>query len=167
MRFHDVTSLVNESAPDYAKPALPRREYSRRRTGTLRALKEFLSTTSKPLSVVRSLMAALPPFRMTSRLEESSGSGECIGSTAVGPPVHFTAAESWHFCLIEANSFFTAHTLFMSASVQTEWTCERNVVGIRKTLHDAREVPNEDIDSCCPVLLDLWKAGLVGKLQSR
>jgi hypothetical protein len=70
MRFHDVTSLVNESAPDYAKPVIPLREYSQRRSGTLRAPREFLSTTSKPLAVVG----------MTSRLEEPSGSGRCIGS---------------------------------------------------------------------------------------
>jgi hypothetical protein len=56
----------------------------------------------------------------------------------------------------------------MSVSVQTEWPCARNVVAIRKTLRDVGEVPNGNIFcSCCPVLLDLWKAGLVGKLQSR
>jgi hypothetical protein len=91
MRFHDVTSLVNESAPDYAKPVIPLREYSQRRTGTLRAPREFLSTTSKPLAVIGSLTAALPPFRMTSRLEEPSGSGDALVRATVGPPAHFTA----------------------------------------------------------------------------
>jgi hypothetical protein len=81
MRFHDVTSLVNESAPDYVKPVIPLREYSQRRTGTLRAPREFLSTTSKPLAVVG----------MTSRLEEPSGSGDALVHATVGPPVHFTA----------------------------------------------------------------------------
>jgi hypothetical protein len=108
MSFQVRTALVDESAPpDYARPAIHLREYSQRRTGTLRAPRQFSSTTSKPLAVVRSLTAASPPFRMTITGESHPRFGRCIGSYASGP-AHFTAFGGTGIRFsIKVNSLFT------------------------------------------------------------
>ena len=84
------------------------REYSQRRTGTLPAPREFPSTTSKPLAVVRSLTAASPPFRMTITGGESSRFGRCIGSCdgRTTCPLYRLRRDGIRFS-IKVNSLFT------------------------------------------------------------